>query len=622
MRSLVSLIRSQGHSKIKSLKKLTFDRYRWVPVLFALIVFGLSLGFQFIRWDDRVNLVENPFYNPVTWHGLVRFWRSPYEGLYIPVTYTFWGILAWISRSVSATGEGIFPAWLFHGTNVALHLVNVALVYHLLSTAIRRRFDSISAEKARLAACMGATLFAIHPLQVESVCWVTGLKDLLCGTLFLGATAAYFGFRQAKTHRARWYATSFFLFLLALLAKPTAMILPIFLMVADYGIFGYSSRQTARSLGGWLLFSAGIAWLTKIEQPASHLLFVPPWWTRPAIAGDALCFYLGKLFVPLGLGPDYGRSPRWILEHGHPWATATVPFLVAGALAFAKPFRPYGWPILLALVPLLPLLGIVPFGYQEFSTVADRYCYLAMIGIAFAFSLFFAGTSIRSRWWLVPLGILALLSMRQTLHWRDSETISRYALTVNPRCYEAHLHLGVDAKDRGDLQSAFEHTRMALELFPESEEAILNMGSADASLGKYDDARAQFEHALAVNPNSREAHMNLGRLSSLQGDPNSAILHFEAAVRLGPVLPWVHEALGILLSKKGRLDEAGQEFQAVVDELPGSADAHTNLGHLLLIRGDWRDAESQLRTALELDPGDSQARQLLDAVQRRPASPQ
>ena len=236
---------------------------------------------------------------------------------------------------------------LFHSLNLLLHLLSVLIVWRILELFLRLRRPT-GTETAvdgtslplEWAACGGALLFAIHPIQVEPVAWATGFKDVLFGLLSLVAVWHYLRYVDARMQpgtgrpsRARLhYGLATGAFVLALLAKPTAVVLPLIVwLLAAWG-WRRSWREQIAGLSVWVIIAVAWGLLTRWVQPGTSLAFEPPLWARPLIAGDAVLFYLYKLVLPLRFGPDYGRTPQVVLEHGWLFLTGLAPFALAGWL--------------------------------------------------------------------------------------------------------------------------------------------------------------------------------------------------------------------------------------------------------------------------------------------------
>src|SRR5262245_45458897 len=431
-------------------------------LLVTLAIYWQVPSYEFVQWDDVLHVFENPYLQSLTWENILAFWREPYAELYIPLTYTFWSLTAAASRAVTAhtIGGARLDPQFFHTLNLLVRLLTVLVVWRivrlLLGRTAPRTATGPSLTHLELAAGGGALLFAVHPLHVEAVAWVTGFKDMLGGFLSCVAIWPYLLYARgsedatasgnAASDKAPrvlgryWLATG--VFVLALLAKPSAVVVPVVAWVLDVWSWPQTWRHRRPALLAWLGLAAlwGLFTSLKVQPPAASA-FIPPLWVRPLIAGDTVSFYLYKLVVPAWLGPDYGRSPEWLLAQSWWWLTGLVPWGLAGWLWY----RRTRWPWLVAtggvlVAGLLPVLGLVPFAFQAYSTVADRYMYIAMLGPALA--LAWGWQHLRQRWLVVGcavvLGVLGIRSMGQVRYWHDSTSLFEHALIVNPRSSVAY----------------------------------------------------------------------------------------------------------------------------------------------------------------------------------------
>ena len=226
-----------------------------------------------------------PHLNPPTWAGLRTLWAAPFEDLYSPVVYTVWAALAVLARGA----DGVLSPWPFHALCLALHAMNTLLVFLL---ARRLLADP-------RAAAVGAALFALHPLQVEPVVWVSGLKDVLCGSFCLGALLALARADQEATRgRRAWFAGATALYVLALLTKPAAVALPVVALGLERLALRRPRAQVLTTFAIWGLLALPMAWVTGRSQPIAAEGFESPLLGRPVVALDAIGFYLGKLVCP------------------------------------------------------------------------------------------------------------------------------------------------------------------------------------------------------------------------------------------------------------------------------------------------------------------------------------
>ncbi len=610
------------------------DIASWIPhtvatllVLVTLAVFWQVHSHEFVLWDDGLHVYENPYLQALTFDNIRVFWRAPYAELYIPLTYTLWALTAAVARGISAspTGGAPFAPQFFHTLNLLVHLLSVLVVWRILRLLLgrvmlemQRVATSPPLTRVEWAAGGGALLFAIHPVQVEVVAWVTGFKDVLCGFLVYVAIWQYLCYARgdvAATASGKaaqdkaspalgryWLATG--AFVLALLAKPAAVVVPVVAWVLDVWGWPQTWRHRRPALLAWLGLAVlwGLFTSLKVQPTASGS---PPLWTRPLIAGDAVAFYLSKLGVPIWLGPDYGRSPEWLLAQWWHWLTGLGPWGLALWLWYKRTRVP--WLVAAAgvlVAGLLPVLGLVPFAFQAYSTVADRYMYSAMLGPALALAWGLA--QVRQRWLAVGgavlLGVLGIHSAWQAHYWHDTVALFEHELTVHPGSFMAHNTLGMALAAQNRLPAAIGYYTEAIRLWPRNSKAHYNLGNALSRQGKTQEAIQQYMEVLRLQSNSAEAYNGLGAALADQGRIAEAISHYTAALQLDPAYPQVHYNLGNALNRQGKMQEALQQYTEALRFKPNYAEAHHNLGATLADQGRVAEAISHYSAALQLRP--------------------
>lgn len=632
-------------------------------VIVTAAVFWQVHRFEFV-WDDVVNLTGNAYMARPSWASLARFWERPFAYLYVPLTYTVWLILARAVALWNLLGGSAAQLWPapFHAANLLLHILAVLVVFAILRKIVRQDWP----------AAAGAMLFAVHPVQVEPVAWVTGLKDLLAGFLSLVSVWQYLAYLEVaaaagksaggnaeKTNaddhegsvtkqKRLHYTLATLAFVLALLAKPTAVVVPAALWVLDYCLIGRSMRAATRSLSGWILVALSIAVVTKLAQTAELVEFITPLWFRPLLLADAIGFYLFKLVLPLRLTIDYGRSAQWVVNEGWLDFFWVIPCALAVPLWFGRERR--SWLVAataLFVIGILPVSGLSVFAFQNISVVADRYLYFSMLGPALALASLLSerGGKLPLAITLVALGLLSVRTAMQVPYWRDNRSLFDHALELNPNSWIARLNVATLVVQEGKLDEAVAQFRALLRLKPAYADAHNNLGSALSRQGKLDEAVEQYQEALRVNPASAMPHTNLANIHAKQGEVDEAIRHYREAVRIDPeyfeahqklgdllfgrgqideAIPHLEEALrgnaasledynnlAIALAKTGRVDEAIRFLRAAVLADPSNAGAHNNLGIVLAGTGQIEDGAEQFREAVRLRPDFAQAHENL-----------
>lgn len=593
-----------------------------VIVLAVLAVFGRVVRHDFVTWDDDGHITENPHLDTVSWNSLVRFWKGPYFSHYVPVSYSLFTAEAWLAQSGrDESGKLLFRPELFHTVSVLLHAACAMLVFRLLLQIGNHPWGAFA----------GALLFAVHPLQVESVAWISEQRGLLSGVFSLLAISSYlkFGagvnrqplaslqaFQLPAVHGATGgigcyvFATS--ACLLAILAKPSGVAVPLMAAVIDLFLLRRSWRVSLAALAPWAMMAAGMLVVTSREQPAAAMSYVAPLWARPLIAGDALQFYLTKVVWPWELMIQYPRAPREVLAGAWVYFAWLVPTLVLAACLYWRKTGPWlvcaGW----FVAVLAPVLGLLPFYYQHYSTVADRYAYLALFAPALAAAWWFSRDASQLRVMLSAAVLLALgcLSFVQAGHWLDSQTLFSRTLAVNPRSDAAHANLGAELLRRGQYEEALVHIDEARRLNPDNdtEKVSLNRGLTLLNLGRVDEAIEAYEATLDRFPQCHLAHLNLCAAYFQKQDWEKTIEHSRAGLSADPQNFPARFNLALALERKGQAEEAIAELRTLLDYWPNQFEAHMKLASLLLEQGEAGEAVEHLAAGVQARPEEPSAR--------------
>ena len=423
-------------------------------------------------------------------------------------------------------------AW-FHGANVLVHAASAALAFALLRRVVQALYPAAASGRVHWAAALGAAFFALHPLQVEPVAWISGLRDVLGGCLGLAALVVLFG--GARTTPWRW-TFSTLIYLASLAAKPAGVALPLVALMLAVVPFRWPWRRIALVLGPWLL--AGMLWVlvTSNAQWAAELARgLVPSWMRPLVAADALAFYLGKTLWPAGLAADYGRSPDFARDAGLLWWMWIAPAALAGILAVVKPWRIFLLPLGIFAAALLPMLGLVPFNFQVVSTVADRYAYFALLGPALALAMI---TVRADRAWVtaaaaVWVAALGFLSVQRLPLWSEDLRLFAATLEVNPRSWKAMHNYASALDDRGRTAEAEPLLRKVIALRPDSSEAYNDLAVILWNLKRPEEAVGMLHRSLSLRLTSPAAH-NLVQMEAALGNMPGVIVALRAVVELEP----------------------------------------------------------------------------------------
>lgn len=571
------------------------------------IAYFPALSGQLI-WDDDAHVTRPALYSL---HGLWRIWfEAGATQQYYPLLHSAF----WIEHRL--WGNAV-PG--YHITNLLLH----AGVAFLLVAVVRRLGLS--------GAWLAAFIFALHPVCVESVAWISEQKNTLSAFLYLASALFYLRFDEGR--RRSYYFLASGLFVLALLTKTVTATLPAALLVIFWWRRGRLEwRRDVRPLSPWFLIGAcsGLltAWIERKLIGAEGAAFDLTALQRCLLAGRVIYFYVAKVLFPSNLMFIY---PRWSVDSTR-WFWYLFPcavlVLVAGLCVLARRRRgPLAGFLFFAgtLFPVLGFFNVFPFLY---SYVADHFQYLASMGIIVPVACGLATVMKRMtipgrRLAMAVLGALlatlGAMTWNQSRMYRSEETVYRETLARNPGCWMAHNNLGtLLANIPGRVPEAIAHFRAALAIKPDHAAAHNNLGFAlSTDPGSLPEAIGEYEAAIEFRPDYPEAHFNLGNALVNENRVPEAIAQYEAAIRARPDYPDAHYNLGVILAGfSGRLPEAIHHLEIVVSINPGDALAHYKLG--MMLAGDPKqssEAIAHLEAALRIKPDLEPARQTLDHLQ-------
>jgi tetratricopeptide (TPR) repeat protein len=519
-----------------------------VVLIAVAAVYAQVVTFHFLPfWDDDTNIHRNPLYAPLSWSSVAEFWKGPFQQLYIPVTYTVWAGLVALSRIIAGTTISFGPinAALFHGANLLVHLLSVAMVFLILRRLLTAHSQSQVASPERIlsAAAVGALTFGLHPVQVETVAWVSGLRDLLGGALSLAAIEVFLSWLDGPRTRLNWlsYACASLLLLLAFGSKPGTVVTPALALICGLWLLKAESRRFGVLLWliPWFLLAAAEVVMTSHAQPAAELArSLVPLWARPLVASDALGFYLGKLFWPLspwGLCADYGRAPNFLFAAGTLYWSWLIPTALVALLWGFKKLRVYLIPCLLLAIGVLPTLGLIPFNFQVVSTVSDRYLYLGMIGPALALALFLLRGNMVIRGSVAALMLIAwaVVSVIQLPCWASGEVFFPSILARNPTSWKSRHNYACTLDAQGKLPEALKEFNEAIRLRPSNAEAYNDAALTLLKSGRRQEAIQFFQQSLQVRATAGAAR-NLAAALLMNGNPAEAAKVYRLAMQIDP----------------------------------------------------------------------------------------
>jgi len=559
----------------------------------VVVVYLRVFGAGFVEFDDDVHVYANPFLNPSSIESVRALWQQTYKGLYVPLAYTILAAIALVARAPTQTMSSVgqivsLSPGAFHVASIGFHIANTVLCWLLMSRLTR----------SRMAAWLCSLVFAVHPLQVESVAWISELRGLSSGFFALAALNVLTLSRQVsdgapQKSRALLAASAVFV-TCAMLCKPVAVVLPLVGLTVDRVALATSWRRSIVTALIWFGCVLPFALITRSVQtihPAGASLL----WQRPFVAGDALAFYLLKTLVPINLCVEYGRTPSAALSQGWSYAAWALPVALLLFCFVHRRRRPIAWlGSLMFSTLLLPTLGLVPFTFQAHSTVADRYAYLPMIGIGLVIADVAVRSKIATRGALAVILVFAVLSFNQSSYWIDNATFLTHMIDVNPKVAFAQNNIGSGLLKQGRVDDAIEHFNKVLEIDPDNARAENNLGLAFVQLGRLDEAESHYRRAVELDPRYFKARENLAVVYLKTNRPDEAIASLKAAIDIDPSEANALNDLGIAFMRSGRAAEGLDAFQRAVGADPNSASYRRNLGHALLQMGRTEEAAPYL----------------------------
>ena len=558
---------------------------------------ALRAGFA---WDDDMLVTRNALITSAS--GLHRIWFTTQSADYWPVTLTaFW--VQWRLWGMHALG--------YHAVNLALHIAESLMLWRL--------FRRLGLARAFL----GAVVFAVHPVNVESVAWISELKNLMAMLFFLASAGWFLDSGLADREPARrvpcargFYLLSLGAFALAMLSKGSAAVEPLILagLVAWRRKFlpGDLLRLAPFLALGAILAGVDI-WFQRHGTGAVFRSAGPL--ERILGAGAVVWTYLGHAVWPVNLAFVY---PEWKIRAGDPlwW----IPLLAAAGLTLLLWLKRgrwsrralFGWGFF--CVALAPAMGFTDVYFMKYSLVADRYEHLAMIAIAGMIAG--AGFSdLGFRLPRLPIGrlaaaalvaVLAVLTYRQCGTFGDARTLFQATLERNPRCWLAYEYLGSTPPDWG-TPAGIAELEKALEFKPDYAEAHYNIGISLEGEGRRAEALQHFRESIRLDPRFPDSRSSLGNLLRVMGRPTEAAVQIDEALRLAPDFPEAHFNKGILLAGSGRIPEAIAQYREAVRLNPSYVEARNSLGSLLQGAGMTAEAIVQFQEAIRLSPGGYEA---------------
>ena len=600
---------------VKNFCKKSFSSIRCEIYIFLLLATMTFTAYwqvrhhDFVNYDDTLYVTENP-------HVTAGFTVDGVKMAFTDIRTGNWHPVTLLSHMLDCQLFGLNPGP-HHLSNLFFHIINALLLFHILYRTTGDLWPS----------SFVSALFALHPLHVESVAWVSERKDVLSTFFLLLTIWNYIIFIKHKMN-SRYLAIHFF-FILGLMAKPMLVTLPFLLLLLDFwplrrlGKFDlFNNNRISTSAirpvydlirEKYLLFfiSSVFCIITYITQKSAGAVGSIEKFPFDLRLGNALVSYTNyivKMVWPSGMAVFYPH-PEIIPVWESSLSFIVLVLLTVLSLRFARnyPYFIVGW--LWYLFTLLPVIGLIKVGLQA---MADRYTYIPLVGlfIIFSWGMYDLMSAKRIKvigFWIISiivLSIFSILSWKQIKYWENTETLYQQALDVTDNNYFIHVALGNELDKQGKLTEANSHYREAIRIKPNFATAHNQIAQFLAKQEKYDEAMYHFKEAIRIKPDFAEAYYYLGYIFEQQGRLNSAILQYKTALRINPNYGKAHNSLGTLFYKLENLEKSVLHYQKAVNILPYNADWHFNLGITLLALGKKNAAVNHFLTVLDINSAD------------------
>jgi tetratricopeptide (TPR) repeat protein len=560
----------------------------------GFLIYAQLLHHQFIVYDDDAYVTENQ-------HVKTGFTRENVIWAFTSGLTANWIPLTWLSHMLDCQLFDLKPQW-HHFTNLLLHIINTLLLF-----AVLRQMTSALWQSAFVAAA-----FALHPLHVESVAWVSERKDVLSALFWILTMAAYL--RYVRYTSIKWYLLTLLLFAMGLMAKPMLVTLPFVLLLLDYWpLDRFKVNGTARLIREKIPFlvlsavSSVITFLVQQSAGAVSKIESIPLLTRLANAFVSYMAYIEKMVWPSRLAVLYPYPVE-----GLPMQRLVTAVLLLLGISFwvihiAKNSRYLlvGW--LWYLGTLVPVIGLIQVGNQS---MADRYTYLPSIGIFIMIAWGISEISVKWRFRKILLCIssVAVLSAFsictyfQLHYWRNGITLFERAIAVTENNFVMHYNLGVVFSHSGELDKAIEHYTKAVQIKRNYADAHYNLGVALKLQNKSSEALWHYRQVLLSKPDYIEAQNNIGVILAEQGKLNEAIVYYQKALKIKPDYAEAHYNLGRVLQSQNKLDEALGHYHRALQSKPDKVEVYNNIGIILKLQDRLAEAADYYSKALQIKP--------------------
>jgi protein O-mannosyl-transferase len=544
-------------------------------IMLTLLVYSQILSHDFVNFDDDGYVYNNQYVRSgISGRGINYAFTTMDKGNWIPLT--------WLSHMLDVQFFGLNPGG-HHFINLLFHIFNSSLLFVFLKTNTQKLYSSL----------IVAILFAIHPLHVESVAWISERKDVLSTFLFILTLIMYS--KYAKQLTLKNYILTLSFFLTGLIAKPMLVTLPIILVFID--IWPVQRISLSQNFDQFrnnkiiitekipfvlisIIFSFIAIWSQKIGGTVASSTRYPPL-TRLMNALLSYAMYIYKMIWPLKLAVFYPYERN--IDFSYVILSALLLLSISSLVVFISKKHPYvfvGW--FWFLTTLLPVIGIVKIGTQS---MADRYTYIPLIGlfIGIVWGMRYLVIKLNVKKYIILIFVCFVISFYLTITWqqiktwKNSYTLFEHALSVTTNNWVAHLNFGEILFDQGRIDDAIAHYNQALEYNSSFELAYLNLGTAFAKKGLIDDSINYYKKAIKINNNLQAAWINLGNAYFRKGRLDKALVYYHQAIRVKSDNPEAYNGIGAVMVKKGEKKKAILSFKKALEIDPHFYIAKTNL---------------------------------------------
>jgi tetratricopeptide (TPR) repeat protein len=570
--------------------------------LMTIVVYWQVFYSDFVNFDDLIYVAENDYVNTgLNWPNI--HWA------FTPGRVAYWHPLTWLSHMLDCELYGLHPG-LHHITNLIIHIANVLLVF-----AILRRLTG-----AAWKAWFVAAVFAVHPLNVDSVAWIAERKNILSTFFWLLVILSYSEY--AKRGGLGWYLVTLFLFVLGLMAKPMLIVLPFVMILLDYWPLGRLKLGAASETQGreginrlvlekvpFFILSGIFVYISSLSLRRLGIIVSTdrvPMKIRVANALVSYVKYVEKVFWPRGLAVYYPfpkSVPMW-QSIGALLLLVLTSFVLIWVLRKRR-YSTVGW--LWYLGTLVPVIGLAQAGL--WPAMADRWAYVPLLGIFIIIAWGAGDLAVRYnlRKFIPALGmawlaVLMVCSRVQVGYWQDGYTLFTRALEVTEKNSVAHLNLANTLLKKKKVDEAITAYKRIIELYGDSVDVYYNLAWAFQSLGNLDEAVSYYRKALQIKPNDVRTHIGLGTALAELDNLDKAVNHYRKAIEIDPYYTKAYENMCTALQLQGKFEEATEYYHKALERNPNLAKVHYNLGVVLINMNRIDTAIDEFRATLRLDP--------------------